>query len=129
MWEQREYITLWVCVSVQKLDYCLRGTEILSIRWVLYECEAEEAVACELVHVNVCVSPVWGINIRETAEVRTNPGLFPWARPRTDRQLFTCYFPVDPNSDPGSLPRSVTVCWPPPGCSSWAKSSREIKVE
>ena len=88
--------------------------------WPIWESNRRSSGMWAFVHANVCVSPVRGINIRETAEVRTNPGLFPWARPRTDRQLFTCYFPMDPNSDPGSLPRSVTVCWPPPGCSSWA---------
>lgn len=64
---------------------------------VAYEQETEEAAA------HVCFSHVWGrgINIREMAEVRANPGLFPRARPRADRQLFTCYFPVDANSDPG----------------------------
>lgn len=65
--------------------------------------KTEEAVACAFVHVNVYV---WVINIREMAEVHTSPGLFPWARPHTDKQLFTCYFP----EDPGSLPCSVTVC-------------------
>lgn len=137
-----------LCVSVQKFDYCLCATKTLSTHGALYEIEA---VSCGLVRVNVCVGAVWGIKIRETAEVHTNPGLFPWARPRTDRHLFPCYFPADPNSDRGSLPRSVTVCWPPSGCSSWVKrthirtqehsgaiciysctgtqSSREIKVE
>lgn len=85
---------------------------MLSIHSVLFENGAEKAVwhVTELVHMSVCVIPVWEINIKETAKVHRNPGLFPKARPCTDRQLFTCYFPVDPNGDPGSLPRSITVC-------------------
>lgn len=39
-----------------------------------------------------------------------------------DRQLFTSYFPVDLNSDPGSVPGFVAAArWPPPGFFTWAK--------
>lgn len=70
-----------MCVQSKKkwITVCVVGKRYSFI--VLCEQETEEAVAYVFAHVNVCVSPVWGINIRETAEVRTNPGLFPWARP------------------------------------------------
>lgn len=39
----------------------------------------------------------------------------------------TSYFPVDLNSDPGSVPGFVAAArWPPPGLFTWAKRARTL---
>lgn len=121
---ERVWVYHYICV-------CVRIVLLFVLRIKCFHCAMQEKVAavrgapaCEIVHAvdDARVRPQPGELTSERDGARLAPiwGYFPGLAPALTHTSLHVISPVDPSSDPGSLPRSVTACWPPSGCFSWA---------